>query len=182
MAATAQFRVSRSRWEILVLELSKAPVSAWFGLVVILIYCVVAILAPLLAPYGEAEIVSTPFVPWSWEHKFGTDQIGRDIFSRLVYGARNTMGIAVITTVLSFFIGGTLGLIAAILGGWLDQFVSRVVDAIMAIPSLIFALMLLAIFGSNVVSLIVIIAVLDSTASFSSYSCRVFECCCHGIC
>ncbi len=166
LAETTLFRERRSRWEILVLELSKAPVSAWFGLIVIGIYCLVAIFAPLLAPYGEAEIVSTPFVPWSWEHIFGTDQIGRDIFSRLIYGARNTMGIAVITTVLSFAIGGSLGLIAAILGGWLDQFVSRVVDAIMAIPSLIFALMLLAIFGSNILSLIVIIAVLDSTRVF----------------
>ncbi len=166
LAGTTLFRERRSRWEILVLELSKAPVSAWFGLIVIGIYCLVAIFAPLLAPYGEAEIVSTPFVPWSWEHIFGTDQIGRDIFSRLIYGARNTMGIAVITTVLSFAIGGSLGLIAAILSGWLDQFVSRVVDAIMAIPSLIFALMLLAIFGSNILSLIVIIAVLDSTRVF----------------
>lgn len=163
---TTLFRERPSRWEILVLELSKAPVSAWFGLSVIGVYCFVAIFAPLLAPYSEAEIVSTPFVAWSWEHIFGTDQIGRDILSRLIYGARNTMGIAVITTVLSFAIGGALGLIAAILGGWLDQIVSRIVDAIMAIPSLIFALMLLAIFGSNILSLIVIIAVLDSTRVF----------------
>lgn len=165
-AEVGQLRERRTRWQIIKLELSKAPYSAWFGLIVIGIYFFVAIFAPLLAPYGEAEIFPTAFAPWGGEHVFGTDQIGRDIFSRLIYGARNTMGIALATTIASFIIGGGLGLVAAITGRWVDQLLSRFVDVLMAIPSLIFALMLLTIFGSSIPSLILIIAVLDSTRVF----------------
>jgi peptide/nickel transport system permease protein len=107
-----------------------------------------------------------PYAPWSATHPLGTDQIGRDILSRLIYGARNTIGIAIVTTLLAFFIGGGLALVAAIARGWTDQILSRLVDVLMAIPSLIFALMLLSIFGASVVSLILIIAVLDSTRVF----------------
>jgi len=161
-----QVRQRRTRVQRSIIELKKAPPTALFGMVVVLIYAFVAIFAPLVAPYGEAEIFSQPYAPWGGEHRFGTDQIGRDIYSRLIYGARNTIGIALMTTFLSFAIGGSLGLIAAINQSWLDQFLSRFVDVLMAIPSLIFALMLLSIFGSSTWGLILIIAVLDSTRVF----------------
>ena len=160
------FQQKRSRWARIRLDLSKSPMTAKFGLLVILIYVVVALFAPFIAPYGEAEVFPIPYAPWSSEFVFGTDQIGRDIFSRLIYGARNTVGIAVATTALAFIIGGVLGLAAAIARGWLDQLLSRTVDVLMAIPSLIFALVLLSIFGSTVTNLIIIIAVLDSTRVF----------------
>jgi peptide/nickel transport system permease protein len=96
----------------------------------------------------------------------GTDQLGRDIFSRLVYGARNTIGIALITTLISFFVGGSLGVLAALKRGWLDQGVSRIVDAFLAIPVLIFALMMLAVVGKSVINLIIILALLDATRVF----------------
>ena len=146
--------------------LKKAPPTAWFGMIVFFCYMFVALFAPWLAPFGEAEIFPVPFAPWDETHVFGTDQIGRDILSRLIYGARNTMGIALLTTLLSFLIGGALGLIAAIDRGLVDQILGRAMDVLMAIPSLIFALMLLSIFGSTVTSLIIIIAVLDSTRVF----------------
>ena len=146
--------------------LKKAPPTAWFGMIVFFCYMFVALFAPWLAPFGEAEIFPVPFAPWDETHVFGTDQIGRDILSRLIYGARNTMGIALLTTLLSFVIGGALGLIAAIDRGLVDQVLGRAMDVLMAIPSLIFALMLLSIFGSTVTSLIIIIAVLDSTRVF----------------
>jgi peptide/nickel transport system permease protein len=165
-AEVGMVRKRRTRWERIWIELKKAPLSAWFGMIVISLYCVTALFAPLLAPYAEADVFSVPFAPWGSEHVFGTDQIGRDVFSRLIYGARNTMGIALATTLLSFIIGGGLGLVAAINRSWLDQLLSRLVDILMAIPSLIFALMLLSIFGSTVLSLIIIIAVLDSTRVF----------------
>ena len=161
-------RVRRTRWGRIKITLSKAPISAWFGMFVVACYAFVAIFAPLLAPFGEAEIFAKADSPWAWhdgnaKHFFGTDQIGRDTLSRLIYGARNTIGIALVTTCLSFLIGGSLGLIAAINRSWLDQFLSRGIDVLMSIPSLIFALMLLSIFGSSIPSLIMIIAVLDST-------------------
>ena len=146
--------------------LKKAPPTAWFGMIVFFCYMFVALFAPWLAPFGEAEIFPVPFAPWDETYVFGTDQIGRDILSRLIYGARNTMGIALLTTLLSFLIGGALGLIAAIDRGLVDQILGRAMDVLMAIPSLIFALMLLSIFGSTVTSLIIIIAVLDSTRVF----------------
>ncbi|MFZ5672097.1 MAG: ABC transporter permease [Pseudomonadota bacterium] len=147
--------------------LKKAPYSAWFGMIVIAIYIFVALFAPLIAPYGEAEVVSqTPFDVWSAAHWLGTDQLGRDMFTRILYGARNTLGIALATTLLAFAIGGGLGIIASIFRGWVDQLLSRAVDTLMAIPQLIFALILLSIFGSSVKNLIIIIAVLDSTRVF----------------
>ena len=159
-------RMRRTRMDRVWIELRKASTSTWIGFAIILLYAIAAIFAPLLAPYGEAEIFPEAFAPWGDGHVFGTDQIGRDILSRLIYGARNTIGIALATTLLAFLIGGGLGLIAAIDRGWFDQALSRLVDVLMAIPSLIFALMLLSIFGSTVVSLILIIAVLDSTRVF----------------
>ena len=166
LGEVGDFRQKRTRWARIRLDLAKSPMTAKFGLLVILIYVAVALFAPLIAPYGEAEVFPIPYAPWSSEFIFGTDQIGRDIFSRLIYGARNTVGIAVATTALAFIIGGILGLAAAIARGWLDQLLSRTVDVLMAIPSLIFALVLLSIFGSTVTNLIIIIAVLDSTRVF----------------
>ena len=165
-AEVGAVRKRRTRRERIWIVLKKAPPSAWFGMIVVLLYCLTALFAPFLAPYGEAQIFPAPYAPWSAEHVFGTDQIGRDILSRMIYGARNTMGIALVTTFLSFLIGGGLGLVAAINRAWLDQLLSRSADVLMAIPSLIFALMLLSIFGSTVSSLILIIAVLDSTRVF----------------
>ena len=162
----AQPRVRRSRLQKAWIALKGAPFTAWFGMIVIAIYMVVAVLAPLIAPYGEADSSFGAYLPWGDGHVFGTDQIGRDIFSRLIYGARNTIGIAVVTTLLAFLVGGGLGLAAAISRGWVDQFLARAIDVLMAIPSLIFALMLLSIFGSSVWSLVVIIALLDSTRVF----------------
>lgn len=146
--------------------LKTAPPTAIFGLIVIILYLTIAIFASFLAPYGEAEIFDMAYAPWGDEFLFGTDQLGRDILSRLIYGARNTIGIAVTTTFLSFLIGCSLGITAAISQNWLDHLLSRSIDVLMAIPSLIFALMLLSIFGSKAINIIFIIAVLDSTRVF----------------
>ena len=157
---------SRSTFTRLKIELNKAPLTAKFGIFIIIVFVGLAIFAPLIAPYGEAEVFPEPYAPWSANHIFGTDQIGRDIFSRLIFGARNTVGVAFATTILAFLIGGALGLAAAINRSYLDLFLSRTVDVLMAIPQLIFALVLLSIFGSTIINLIIIIAVLDSTRVF----------------
>ena len=150
----------------LIQQLARAPLSAKFGLLVILLYILVALFAPLLAPYGETQVVGDGFAPWSGQFLLGTDNLGRDMFSRLVYGARNTLGIAFLTTVLAFALGGLSGLVAAIKGGWIDQGLSRVVDILMAIPQLIFALLILSVVGTNAMSLVLVIALLDSTRVF----------------
>jgi peptide/nickel transport system permease protein len=171
-AAVGQPRARRTFRHRAWRELKKAPLTAWFGMIVILGYFILALFAPWIAPYGESQVFDMPYSPafydegWDPQFLLGTDQLGRDMATRLIFGARNTIGIAVATTLLSFFIGGALGLMAAILRGWFEQLLSRAVDVLMAIPSLIFSLMLLSIFGSNIPNIIFIIAVLDSTRVF----------------
>ena len=157
------------------------PLTASFGILTILVYTILAVFAGLIAPYGQEEIIlgaaanivpgGDPALGGNPDFPLGTDQIGRDILSRLIYGAQNTVGIAFATTVLAFLLGGTFGFLAATLGGWLDQVLSRFVDVLMAIPSLIFALLLMTIASvwaptlgiPLTVFMVVIIAVIDST-------------------
>ena len=146
--------------------LGEAPLSAKFGLLVIGVYIFAALFAPWIAPFGESEIVGRKFLPWDDQFLLGTDHIGRDMLTRVIYGARNTVGIALLTTLLAFLLGGTLGILAAILGGWLDQLMSRIVDVFMAIPALIFAMLLLSIFGTSIINLILIMSVIDATRVF----------------
>lgn len=147
-------------------EVVQAPLSAQFGMAVIAIYIFVAVFAPVLAPFGETEVVGDSFEVWGGTHWLGTDNLGRDMYSRLLYGARNTVGIAFVTTALAFLVGGLAGLIAAVKGGWIDQGLSRIVDILMAIPQLIFALLILSVVGTSATSLILVIALLDSTRVF----------------
>ena len=171
-AAVGQVRARRTFLDRVWRGLKTAPPTAWFGMIVILGYFILALGAPWIAPYGESRVFDTPYAPAfydvGWDHQFwlGTDQLGRDMLTRLIFGARNTIGIAIATTLLSFFIGGSLGILASILRGWFEQLLSRLVDILMAIPSLIFSLMLLSIFGSNIPNIIFIIAVLDATRVF----------------
>ena len=159
-------RPRRTRLQSALREVIKAPITAKFVILVILVYGFVAIFAPILTPYGETEIVGPEFDVWGEKFILGTDGLGRDMLTRLLFGARNTVGIAFITTCLAFLIGGLTGLLAAIYGGWLDQISSRIVDVLMAIPQLIFALMLLAIFGTSIPTLVIVIATLDATRIF----------------
>ena len=144
----------------------NAPLTASFGLFVIVVYVAAAIFAPVIAPYGEAEVVGSSYAPPDEAMILGGDQLGRDMFSRIIYGARNTVGIALLTTALAFLVGSLTGLMAATLGGWVDQACGRVVDTLMAIPQLVFALLLLTIVGTNVVNLILVIALLYSPLVF----------------
>ncbi|MET2832167.1 ABC transporter permease [Mesorhizobium shangrilense] len=147
--------------------LKRASPAAWFGVIVVLLYVSVALLAPVLAPYGESEIVSSQsYAPWSEKFIFGTDQLGRDLLSRLIYGARNTIGIALLSTVLAFAIGGALGILAALWGKTFDLLLSRLVDALMAVPQLIFVLILLSVFGNSIPCLILVVAALTATQVF----------------
>ena len=165
-APTQSLPPRRSRFSALMRDLRQAPFSVWVGLLVLSLYLVTAIFAPWIAPYGEAQVFDLPYADWSAEHLLGTDQVGYDFLSRLIYGARNTIGIALLTTALSFTMGVTLGLISALSKGVVDVFFARLVDIIVSIPGLIFSLMLLSIVGSNVFTLALIIATLDSTNFF----------------
>lgn len=146
--------------------LRSAPFSARLGLGMVCITLLAAILAPVIAPYGETELAGEVWLSASTDHLIGTDNLGRDLFSRLLYGARNTIAIAFLITGLSFFIGVLFGFLAATVKGWMDQFLSRCVDILMAFPTLIFALMVLSVVGTSIPAMVVVIALLDSTRVF----------------
>ena len=156
----------RTKYERFKLALSKAPLSAWFGMVVLFIYLFAAIFAPFIAPHGEAEIFPVAYAPWGGQHLLGTDQIGRDIFSRIIFAARNTIGICLIATVLALVIGTVLGIIAALDRRYIDQILSRIVDTLMSIPVMIFTFILLSVFGPSNLNLILILGILESTRFF----------------
>ena len=142
------------------------PLSALIGLIITGTYFLAAIFAPLIAPYGMAEAVGDVWEPSSAEHWLGTDQIGRDLLTRMIYGGRTTIWIATVATIVSFVTGSDLGFLAAVSGGWIDQVLSRLVDLFMAIPSLILALVILSSIEATVITLIVLMGLLDSTRVF----------------
>ena len=143
--------------------LRQSPLSARIGLAMILVNVAAAVFAPVITPYSETEIVGDVWLSSSKENLLGTDQLGRDLLTRLVYGARNTITIAFATALLSFLVGIICGFFAATLGGWTDLALSRIVDIIMSFPPLIFALMVLSVVGTSITNLILVIALLDST-------------------
>jgi peptide/nickel transport system permease protein len=124
---------------------------------------VIAILAPLLAPFSGAEVLGDVWEPPSEEFLLGTDNLGRDLLSRMIFGAQITIFMAAAATTLAFLAGSTLGIVSAILGGVFDNLVSRLVDIIMCIPPLIFALVILSVFPATTPILVGVIGLLDST-------------------
>ncbi|ESX21801.1 ABC transporter permease [Mesorhizobium sp. M0761] len=146
------------------LDIKRIPIPALIGIVLTTMFVVAAVFAPWIAPHGNAEIVSdVPWEPMSAAHWLGTDNLGRDLLSRMIYGARITLFIAVLATALSFSLGAILGFSAAVFGGWFDTLLSRLVDLLMSIPTLIMALVVLSVLPTNLVTLILVMGVLDST-------------------
>ena len=170
----------------------SAPWSAQLGFLIIALNLFAMVFAPMLAPFSETELVGKVWEPGIWAMDcseeavkrkgpcwaqfndsrtdgkvwLGTDHIGRDLYTRLLYGARNTITIALAITGLSFLVGMTFGFLAATMRGWVDQFTSRVVDIMMAFPTLIFALIILSVAGTSIPVLIVVITLLDCTRVF----------------
>ena len=140
--------------------------GARIGLLGLLIFAGAAMFAPWVAPYGPDEIVGDVWEPISSQFWLGTDQIGRDLLTRLIYGAQNTFFVAGAATLLAFSMGSFLGFLAAVQGGWIDQVLSRFNDMMMAIPTLIFALVVLSVLPTNMITLILVMGILDSTRVF----------------
>jgi peptide/nickel transport system permease protein len=145
----------------------RIPVSAMIGLFMTGLFFFTAVFAGWLAPYGFDEVLSDQvWAPRSSEFLLGTDSIGRDLLSRMIYGCQVTIFVATAATVLSFTVGSVLGFVAAVLGGWTDQGLSRMNDLIMAVPSLILALVILSVLPPSLITLIVVIGLLDATRVF----------------
>jgi peptide/nickel transport system permease protein len=146
--------------------MTRIPLAAMIGLFFTGLYFLTAIFADVIAPYGMAEVVGDSWEPSSSTHWLGTDTIGRDLLSRMIYGGQTTIFVAAAATMPSFVTGSVLGFTAAVLGGWMDQILSRTVDLVMAIPSLIAALLILSIMPSSLLTLIIVIGLLDCTRVF----------------
>ena len=144
----------------------KLSVPAQIGLAIVAINLVVAIFAPLIAPFDQTAVLGDAWADPDWQHWLGLDNLGRDLLSRLIYGARMSIGLALVITALSFFDGTVTGFGAAVAGGWVDQALSRLVDLLLSMPTLIFAFVILSVLGSGLPVLIVTIAMLDSTKVF----------------
>lgn len=144
----------------------RIPLSALIGLVLTGGFLFVAVFAQWIAPYPINSTVGGVWEGPSAQYWLGTDTIGRDILSRLIYGAQVTIFVALAASVLSFSLGAFLGFLAAVKGGWVDQTLSRGVDLVMAIPALIVALVLLSVLPLNLTVMILVIGFLDSTRVF----------------
>ncbi len=147
-------------------ELRTAPLTASFGMFIIFTYAIAGIFAPWIAPHGQSEVISSSFAPPDENMLLGADQLGRDVFSRIVYGARNSVGLALVATLLAFTMGALAGLWAAVRGGWFDQLLGRFADVIMSVPSLIFALLMLSIFGTNLLVIVIVVGIIYSPRVF----------------
>ncbi len=146
--------------------LRDMDLAARIGMGLVLGFLLAVFIGPYIVPYSEVEIVGRVFEPPSAKHWLGTDNVGRDLLARILAGGRMTVMISFLATCGAFAIGVPLGIIAAILGGWFDLLVTRMVDALMAFPSLILALILLSALGTSLVSLLLVMSVLSSTIVF----------------
>ena len=137
------------------------PIAGMIGFAIVLFWLFIALFGPSLAPYAAGAFVAPDvFESFSANHLLGSDYLGRDVLSRLLYGARYTVGLALFAAMLASLTGTSLALFAAVSGRWIDEGLSRFMDALISIPSKIFALVMVAAFGSSLGLLLLIAAVI----------------------
>jgi peptide/nickel transport system permease protein len=140
----------------------KLSPLAQIGLAIIAINLLVALFAPWIAPFDQATPVGDPWADPDLHHWLGLDNLGRDLLSRLIYAARLSIGLTLVITALAFAIGIITGFAAAVAGGWVDLALSRVVDLMLSMPTLIFAFVVLSVLGTSIPVLVLTIALLDA--------------------
>jgi len=137
-----------TRWLLL---WRRAPKSFRIGAVILLVHLVVAATGPFWAPYGYAQMgAGLPLSGMSWAHPFGIDQLGRDIFSRVVHGSHIVILLSLCGTALGLVVGAVTGLLSGYLGGWFDDLLQRVLEALISIPFLVLALLAMAAAGPEI--------------------------------
>jgi peptide/nickel transport system permease protein len=137
-------RLGRRPWA----ALSQTPLSFRLGAAILIVHFVVAALGPFVARYGYAQMgAGIPLSGMSWAHPFGIDQLGRDIFSRVINGGHIVILLALLGTALGLVLGAILGLLSGYIGGWFDNILQRILEALISIPFLVLALMAIAAAG-----------------------------------
>ena len=160
-------------------ELPDAPPKrklklSWTGkiaTVIVVLWMVIAVIGPFIAPFHEMDMDGDDSFLDAHSNEYGTfylgtDYLGRDTFSRVIWGARMTIGISLAATFLAYVIGITLGIAAAVKGGWVDMAISRVNDAILALPSIMLGLIAIAAFGSSIPILVIIAGIIYASSVF----------------
>jgi peptide/nickel transport system permease protein len=156
-------------------ELQDAPPKqkiklSWMGktaVVIIAIWIIIALVAPYIAPFHEADMIADDsFLPGNAQTWLGSDYMARDVLSRVLYGARTTIGISFTATLLAYFFGVTLGIAAAVKGGWTDTILSRIDDALLSLPTIMLGLIVIAALGSSIAILIGTAGVIYSSSVY----------------
>lgn len=135
--------------------------TAMLGLVLLIFVVGIAIFADVIVPYETAvtQNVAERLQSPSAAHLFGTDEVGRDLFARIVHGSRYSLAIGIITTIISMIIGGLLGAVAAYYGGWVDNVIMRITDVVMTVPPILLSLAVVAALGANLRNLLIAITI-----------------------
>ena len=139
--------------------LHKAGPVAMIGGALLLLLIVIAVFAPFVAPYNPLAQIAMPFSPLSAAHPLGTDELGRDLLTRLIYALRLTLFVAISTSLLAGIAGIGIGLIAGFFEGWADALLMRLMDVVLSVPAILLAIVLIAIMGGGLVPLVAAIAV-----------------------
>jgi len=138
----------------------KQNKMTWVGMIILAFIILLSIAAPLITPYDPVKInIAEKFQPPSWNHWFGTDEVGRDIFTRILYGARLSLGFGILVIVVAAVVGLVIGTISGYFGGIVDQIIMRIVDMVLAFPNLILAMALAAVLGPNLQNAMIAIAI-----------------------
>lgn len=137
----------------------RQPIGA-LGALVVLVIVVVALLAPVLAPYEPTAQTARRLTAPNSQYLLGADEFGRDVASRLIYGARISLYVGIVAVVIALVIGGTLGVIAGYYGGWMDAAVMRVVDVMLAFPGIVLAIVMVGMLGPSLNSSLIALGVL----------------------
>lgn len=138
----------------------RLPAASWVSLALLGAIVLMSVLAPLVAPFDPAQQSSDRFATPSMAHLFGTDELGRDLFSRVLYGGQLTIFIAGGATLVAMLLGIAWGMAAAFTRGLIDEILMRLADTVMAIPQILFALVFISAFGADPVKLAVIVGIL----------------------
>lgn len=136
--------------------------TAMVGLYIIVFFVLIAIFAPLIAPYGfKEQVLVNRLKPPSSAHWFGTDDLGRDLFTRVMYGARISLWVGFFSVIASIFVGTILGILAGFYGKWIDMLISRLFDILLAFPSILLAIAIVAILGPSLQNALYAIAIVN---------------------
>jgi len=145
----------------IVKRLSRENKMAVISAILIILFLIASLLAPIIAPYGEEDIVGMRLEKPSAEHLLGTDELGRDVLTRMLYGSRISLLVGIVPTVISMVIGAVLGILSGYLGGKIDTVIMRFADIMLAFPSMLLAMVIMYTLGDGIINIFLALALVN---------------------